>query len=388
MPRAILLLLVLVHLIGTVQVLARAAPDSDHGHDHGHGSVNDSHSGNNTNKPPGKYRAGWEPYVYGSISVGIVSLLSLAGVIIIPFIKNKLAYDSVMLTFMALAVGCMTSDALLHLVPETLALEEEEAEGDGHHHEQEVQRVTPYLGKMVAILATLYGLYLLELIMHTGARLMKKTKIGQALATDGAVVKVGEKEAGGVEAKWASGNGHGHGHGHSHGGNVSSEEEGNTILGLKSYVFVIVLSDAMHNFTDGLAIGAAFSKSSAAGMGVSIAVVCHELPHEIGNFAILLNSGMSFKKAMLLNFLSAVTSFAGLYPGIVAGQQEALARWIFAAVCAGFLYVALVHMLRELQSYPSLPWWLSFILQNMGMLVGFTVIFLLAIYEQELSNLT
>jgi len=387
MPRAIFFLLVLVHLIGTVQVLARATPDSDHDHDHGHGS-NDSHSGNNTNKPPGKYRASWEPYVYGSISVGIVSLLSLAGVIIIPFIKNKLAYDSVMLTFMALAVGCMTSDALLHLVPETLGLEEEEAEDDGHQHEEEKQRVTPYLGKMVAILATLYGLYLLELIMHTGAKLMKKTKIGQTLAIDGAVVKAGEKEAGGVEAKWASGNGHGHGHGHSHGGNVSSEEEGNTILGLKSYVFVIVLSDAMHNFTDGLAIGAAFSKSSAAGMGVSIAVVCHELPHEIGNFAILLNSGMSFKKAMLLNFLSAVTSFAGLYPGIVAGQQEALARWIFAAVCAGFLYVALVHMLRELQSYPSLPWWLSFILQNMGMLVGFTVIFLLAIYEHELSSLT
>lgn len=387
MQRAILFLLVLVHLIGTVQVLARAKPDSDHDHDHGHVSINDSHSANDTNKPPGKYRASWEPYVYGSISVGIVSLLSLAGVIIIPFIKNKLAYDSVMLTFMALAVGCMTSDALLHLVPETLGLEEEEAE-DGHHHEEEESRVNPYLGKMVAILATLYGLYLLELVMHTGAKLMKKTKIGQALAVDGTVAKVGEKEAGGVEAKWASGNGHGHGHGHSHGGNVSSDEEGNTILGLKSYVFVIVLSDAMHNFTDGLAIGAAFSKSSAAGMGVSIAVVCHELPHEIGNFAILLNSGMSFKKAMLLNFLSAVTSFAGLYPGIVAGQQEALARWIFAAVCAGFLYVALVHMLRELQSYPSLPWWLSFILQNMGMLVGFTVIFLLAIYEHELSSLT
>jgi len=293
-----------------------------------------------------------------------------------------------MLIFMALAVGTMTSDALLHLVPETLGLDKHDEAEEGHeeHHHEEEEHKDPYLGKMTALLATLYGLYLLELIMHTLAKLMKKPKVAQ---TNGAVEKAitnGEKDSV-TETKWAASGGHAHGH--SHGGNGSADAgEGHTILGLKSVAFVIVLSDAMHNFTDGLAVGAAFSKSSAAGLGISIAVVCHELPHEIGNFAILLNTGMSLKKALLLNFLSAVTCFAGLYPGIFAGQQEALARWIFAAVAAGFLYVALVHMLRELQNFGNLPWYLSFILQNLGMLFGFGVIFLLAIYEHELSELT
>lgn len=370
--------------------------DHDHEHEHVHGAMNDTHpikTVSNGTRPAGRVRPKWEPYVYGTISVTIVSLLSLAGVVVIPFIKRKMTYDGVMLTFMALAVGTMTSDALLHLIPETLGLDEhgdEGAEADEHEHEHE-EHGHEHIGKMTAVLGTLYVLYMLELILQTAAKLWKKPKVAQKTeSADGpTVIKVvSEKEE--VKNNLSDVGHHGahHGHGHSHGHGLIDDDSQSTILGLKSVAFVIVLSDAMHNFTDGLAIGAAFSKSSAAGLGVSIAVICHEIPHEIGNFAILLNTGMGLKKALLLNFLSAVTCFAGLYPGIVAGQQEVLCRWIFAAVAAGFLYVALVHMLRELQHFGSLPWYLSLILQNLGMLFGFVIIFLLALYEEDLNGLT
>jgi len=159
-----------------------------------------------------------------------------------------------------------------------------------------------------------------------------------------------------------------------------------TICGLQSVAFVVTVSDAMHNFTDGLAIGAAFAKSPATGLATSIAVVCHELPHEVGDFAILLSTGNSVKRALLLNFLSALTCFAGVYPGIAFGQNDTLRQWIFAAVAGGFLYVALVHMLHEIKEFGPLPRYVSVALQNIGLLLGFIIILILAVYEDKIHE--
>ena len=61
--------------------------------------------------------------------------------------------------------------------------------------------------------------------------------------------------------------------------------------------------------------GAAFSESILTGISVSLAVLCEEFPHELGDFAVLLNSGMSVKQAMAYNFLSACTCYLGLVLG-------------------------------------------------------------------------
>jgi len=90
---------------------------------------------------------------------------------------------------------------------------------------------------------------------------------------------------------------------------------------------------------------------------------------------------------LIYNFISALTCFIGVYPGIVAGQQEHLRQWIFAAVAGGFLYVALVHMLREIKEFGPLPLYLSLALQNVGLLTGFVIVFLLAIYEDRLNEM-
>ena len=63
---------------------------------------------------------------------------------------------------------------------------------------------------------------------------------------------------------------------------------------------MVIVGDAVHNFADGIAVGAAFSMSLAAGFSTSVAVLCHELPHEVGDFALLLHSGMSVKVTQVL----------------------------------------------------------------------------------------
>ena len=67
--------------------------------------------------------------------------------------------------------------------------------------------------------------------------------------------------------------------------------------------WMVIFGDGIHNLADGLAIGAAFSESFTSGLSTSIAVLCHELPHEVGDFAMLLKAGMSVKQAVFYNIL-------------------------------------------------------------------------------------
>jgi zinc transporter 10 len=80
-----------------------------------------------------------------------------------------------------------------------------------------------------------------------------------------------------------------------------------------------------------------------------VAVLCHELPHEIGDFAMLLKTGMSVKTAIFYNLVSTVLSVIGMLVGLQLGSMDNTA-WLFAATAGIFLYVALVDMMPELNS--------------------------------------
>ena len=84
---------------------------------------------------------------------------------------------------------------------------------------------------------------------------------------------------------------------------------------IATVAWMIIFGDGIHNFIDGLSIGAAMSTSVLTGISVSLAVLCEELPHELGDFAVLLNSGMTVKEAVIYNFLSACTCYLGLVIG-------------------------------------------------------------------------
>merc|ERR1719204_2581451 len=106
---------------------------------------------------------------------------------------------------------------------------------------------------------------------------------------------------------------------------------------MPSSSLMVIVGDAVHNFADGLAVGAAFSLSLAAGFSTSVAVLCHELPHEVGDFALLLSQGMSVRTAIFYNVVSSVFTVFGLFAGLLLGSQEGLSSWLLSATVGVFL---------------------------------------------------
>lgn len=95
-----------------------------------------------------------------------------------------------------------------------------------------------------------------------------------------------------------------------------------------------------------MSIGAGFVTSWRTGAVICLAIMCEEFPHELGDFAILINSGFSVKGALGLNFLSALTCYLGMGMGILLGEIQ-WANYIFAFAAGIFLYVSLADMVRH-----------------------------------------
>ena len=109
---------------------------------------------------------------------------------------------------------------------------------------------------------------------------------------------------------------------------------------------LILVGDAFHNFVDGLVIASAFVASVPVGVTASLAVFAHEIPQEAGDFGILLHSGYSRRKALVLNALSASTTLAGAlaaYLGIHA--LRSISPYVLCVSAASFLYIALADLI-------------------------------------------
>lgn len=118
--------------------------------------------------------------------------------------------------------------------------------------------------------------------------------------------------------------------------------------GLKASGYLNIVVDVLHNLTDGIAIGASFASGQGVGLATTLSVFLHEVPHEIGDFAILVQSGLSVRNAFLMQFFTAIAAFLGTFLGLVAKRQLGLERILLALTTGGFLYVACVSVLPEL----------------------------------------
>jgi zinc and cadmium transporter len=110
-----------------------------------------------------------------------------------------------------------------------------------------------------------------------------------------------------------------------------------------------LIGDALHNFLDGLVIAGSYVVSIPAGIAVTVAVIFHEVPQEIADFGVLLYSGMSKKKALFLNFLSAAVSIVGAVVGLIfASKSELFIELILPFAAGGFIYIAGSNLIPEL----------------------------------------
>jgi zinc and cadmium transporter len=161
--------------------------------------------------------------------------------------------------------------------------------------------------------------------------------------------------AGGRGTSGSGGGGHGHGadaHGTSGsggGGHAHGQPDGHDHGRDGAAGVLVLIGDSIHNALDGILIAAAFLTSVPLGLVTTLAVAAHEIPHRVGDFALLLHAGMSRQRAMFLNMATGLASVLG---GIVAyfglsKAQDAL-PYALALAAAGFLYIAVAGLIPGL----------------------------------------
>jgi zinc and cadmium transporter len=229
-------------------------------------------------------------YLYSLTSVLIVSLVSLVGVFTLS-LKEKLLQKYIFL-LVSLATGALLGDAFIHLIPEAFESSSK-----------------PTLVSIYIIVGIII-FFILEKFLH-----------------------------------W---------HHHQTENQIDLEEmheslnESNT-KHIHPVGKMILFSDGVHNFIDGLIIGVSYLVSVEVGIATTIAIILHEIPQEIGDFGVLIHSGYSKMKALWFNFLSALTAVLGTLIALFIGSSsEGIIAWLIPLAAGGFIYIAMSDLIPEM----------------------------------------
>ncbi|XP_073534703.1 zinc transporter ZIP6 isoform X1 [Phyllobates terribilis] len=413
-------------------------------------------------------------WIGGFIAITIISVLSLLGIILVP-LMNKVFFKFLLSFLVALAVGTLSGDAFLHLLPHSQS---------GHYHShggfvnkthEDEMKADSHLDGTLKGLTALGGLYFMFLVEHL-ITLIKQYKdkkqknqkkneteeeleIKKQLSNHSHIEEKEASESGSHHETYAEGEAqdgnhfqsghpdaheeeeeevmiahshdetsyreyvsrgcenkchshfhdtlgqsddlihhhhdyhhilhhhhHQNHHPHSHSQRYSREELKDA--GIATLAWMVIMGDGLHNFSDGLAIGAAFTEGLSSGLSTAVAVFCHELPHELGDFAILLKAGMTVRQALLYNALSAMFAYLGMITGILIGHYAGdVSVWIFALTAGLFMYVAFVDMVPEMlhndASDHGCSRWGYFLLQNAGIILGFLIMLAISLLEHK-----
>lgn len=250
-----------------------------------------------------------QTHLHALASVLFISLAPVLILFILP-VNSKPNLKKLL----ALAAGSLLGDAFLHLIPESGHDDHKEHihhevhdHHDHHHHEEQVGHHHHHHhdnGVGLKVLTGIMIFFILEKCLYTMT--YNQTKAKKKKDDD-------------------------HDHNHAAG-----------LLNL--------LADFLHNFTDGLAIGASFLSGTKLGLSTTFAIFIHEIPHEISDYVILLHSGFSKTKAIWLQTLTALGAVSGCIVSLAIGSQDERAnQWILPLTAGGFIYIATVHLIPQLK---------------------------------------
>jgi zinc transporter ZupT len=341
----------------------------------------------------------------------IISLLSLLGVVIVPLIRQNsrllLVYKHLISLLIAMGVAALTTDALLHLIPNAIGIHSHDSGGVDNIHEEIDERDVVW--KMCAVLAGALSFFLLELLLHSctaqfghthshglleSARLSSEPLLLDHKSQSEGPGGEGKEEAPPSDKTEVPGDEPSSEHDYGTVGRNDIDTTYHTpgclspVTSIKPLAWVIIIGDGMHNLTDGLAVGVAISQSLGLGLSTAMAILFHEIPHELSDYAILLHTGMSWYKALFLNFASALTSLLGFFVGVAIGtDSEESEEWLLAVIAGQFLYIALVDLLPELlhSKEEGLQKVLQVIMSVIGLAVGFSVLLVIALFEDAIN---
>ncbi len=145
------------------------------------------------------------------------------------------------------------------------------------------------------------------------------------------------------------------------------------------FAWMNLFGDGVHNFIDGLIVGAAYMISIPVGIATTIAVILHEIPQEIGDFGVLLHGGFSKFKALMLNFATALLSLLGTIIALFLDHYvENLTTYLIPFAAGSFIYIASADLIPELHKEVAVK---KSLLQFFFFVLGIAIMFLLLLFE-------
>ncbi|KAI0214163.1 Zinc transporter ZIP8 [Lamellibrachia satsuma] len=316
----------------------------------------------------------------GLLAITIINLTAVLGFVFKPIMDTPI-YKRVMMYMVSLAVGTLSGSSLMILIPEGFKFSEGEY-------------ADIYAVRMMTVCGGIYLFFITErcltlLLEHLERRnaevddtvampppsitIHTETRQDRLNVPFQDIPKARNKSESTTELKDKEG------HGHSHGSKI------------KTVGWMIIIGDGIHNFMDGLSLGAAFNENLLGALSVSLSVFSEELPHELGDFAVLLNAGMTTKQAVGFNFLSACTCYIGFIAGQLIGEMTSGTSWVLLLTAGMFLYISLVDMLPEVNAAAEEATretgqtFSIFLIQNLGLASGWIIILMLALYSGNIN---
>lgn len=145
-----------------------------------------------------------------------------------------------------------------------------------------------------------------------------------------------------------------------------------------SFAYMNLIGDGLHNYIDGLVIGASYLAGTEIGIATTLAVLLHEIPQEIGDFGVLIHGGFTRGKALFLNFVTAMIAVLGALTALILGEISNIELLILPLTIGGFIYIAGSDLIPELHKETKIR---KSLLQIMSFILGIGIMLTLLLLE-------